>query len=127
MSFKSKETGKTQFVCKKNVSFGTNWMNMINISSFINSSDKVFDLKPYGKKLIIVKGVSALYLISRKCSHNGLPLTENRTRVRKNILICKWHNCRFCLVQDSSLPSENILPANILPVNEKGNIDLERC
>ena len=77
---------------------------------FFDKNDRLFDLYAVSNRKInklIIKFGNDLYLISRKCPHNGLPLTNSI--ISKDIITCNWHGCRFSLFTNEIIPRENLI------------------
>lgn len=93
------------------------------IEIFIGSDEKILPLRKVNNSLpnrILIKFSSGLVLLDNTCPHNGLSL--HNAHVEGDIVVCKWHGCRFG-IEGAAVPASNILPTVFV---EKSDI-IEIC
>lgn len=84
-------------------------------NKFFESNNTSLDLyKISGNKInkMLIRYNEKIYLIDRRCPHNGLPLSS--ASFSKNYITCRWHGCRFSFIPDGSLPHENIIKSVVV-------------
>lgn len=94
---------------------------ILDIRDFLRSSKKSMELPSMGGKHMIFKGRNSLFLVPRLCPHYGIPLS--RTFVDGDVVICRWHGCRFSLTPNSDFPESNILKSEKLEV-KNGKVEI---
>lgn len=85
------------------------------LKKFFDSKNISLDLYQIsGNKIkkMLIKHNEKIYLIDRRCPHNGLPLSS--ASFIKNYVTCRWHGCRFSFIPDASLPKENVIKSVII-------------
>jgi nitrite reductase/ring-hydroxylating ferredoxin subunit len=88
------------------------------IEIFIESDKKILPLRKVNNSLpnrILVKFSSGLVLLDNICPHNGLSL--HNAHVEGDIVVCKWHGCRFG-IEGAAVPDANILPTAFVEISD---------
>ena len=100
------------------------------IENFIESDEKILPLRKVNNALsnrILVKFSSGLVLLDNICPHNGLSL--HNAHVEGDIIVCKWHGCRFG-IEGAAVPASNFLPTVFLEkldIVEICNNEIKKC
>ena len=93
----------------------------LDLRSFLRSKQRLLDLSPHGRRQLIVKGRTGVYLVPSACPHQGLPLA--RATLEGDVIICHWHGCRFRVVPSDDGAAADRLASQRLDVSD-GMVEL---